>query len=76
MRNSKAVFGLGERYGEFFLDPNTTYVMYNNDNRLADSYLGQYKYESFGRNGFYPIIYSHVDIPKKNILTAMIIGDP
>jgi hypothetical protein len=30
----------------------------------------------YGRNGFYPALYSHVQHPKKNLLTAMIIGDP
>jgi hypothetical protein len=76
LQSSKSVFGLGERYGDFFLYPNTTYVMYNNDNRLPDSYISDTRYMSFGRNGYYPVIYSHVDHPTKNILTAMIIGDP
>lgn len=50
--------------------------MYNNDNRLPDSYISETRFMSFGRNGFYPVIYSHVDHPTKNLLTGMIIGDP
>lgn len=70
------MFGLGERYGDFFLEPNTTYALYNNDNKLPTSYVSETRRMVYGRNGFYPALYSHVQHPSENLLTAMIIGDP
>jgi hypothetical protein len=51
--------------------------MYNNDNKLPDSYITQLSYVTFGRNGFYPVIYSDTNYPNNTqMLTAVILGDP
>ena len=66
--------GLGERKGEIFLKNGTKYALYNNDNDLPDSFISENERTVFGRNGFYPVIYSqHI---AKNLLSALILGDP
>ena len=50
--------------------------MYNNDNRLKDSFLSETRRIEYSRNGFYPVIYSHVKHPEQNLLTGVLIGDP
>jgi hypothetical protein len=57
--NADRFFGVGERKGEFFLQDRHTYSLYNNRENAEKSFqVG--RVVEYGRNGFFPIIYSQI----------------
>jgi hypothetical protein len=51
-------FGWGERKGNFFLQDNTQYSLYSNPNNIEDKMQHNEKVVTFGKNGFFPIVYN------------------
>ena len=56
--NPKRFFGLGERDGPFFLTDKTRYSLFTNSQNLKDRDYFKQDIMNFGKNGFFPYIFS------------------